>query len=172
MILTGREIENSIEQGLIKITPFNKNHIGPNSLDLTLSDELFVYTSDLDMKQEPECQIVKIPETGLKLLPGEFYLGKTVERTFTEHFVPQIEGRSSIARLGMSIHQSAGFGDIGFDGCWTLEIICSLPIIVYPNVRICQIFFHTFEGEVIDYRENGKYGGNRIQVSQLYKDFQ
>lgn len=82
-----------------------------------------------------------------------------------------LEGRSSIGRLGLSIHVTAGFGDVGFDGYWTLEIYCIHPVIVYPGVEICQIYYHEIEGEYEAYK-SGKYQNNRdIQTSMLFKEF-
>ena len=82
-----------------------------------------------------------------------------------------LEGRSSIGRLGMYVHVTAGFGDVGFKGFWTLEISVIHPLVVYPNVQICQIFYHTVEGEITEYK-SGKYQANSgIQPSLLYKDF-
>lgn len=83
-----------------------------------------------------------------------------------------LEGRSSIGRLGMSIHVTAGFGDIGFDGYWTLEITVTQPTIIYPDIEICQIYYHTIEGSYNLYT-SGKYNENSgIQPSLMYKDFE
>lgn len=82
-----------------------------------------------------------------------------------------LEGRSSIGRLGLFVHITAGFGDVGFCGYWTLEMFAVQPIRVYPGVQICQIFYHTLQGEVTEY-ESGKYQRNQdIQPSLLYRDF-
>jgi len=107
----------------------------------------------------------------LLLETGKLYLGRTVEKTETSKFVPMLEGRSSIGRLGLFIHVTAGFGDVGFNGFWTLEIFCVQPIRIYAGVDICQIFYHTIEGDFDTYK-NGKYQNNEgIQASMLYKDF-
>ena len=83
-----------------------------------------------------------------------------------------LEGRSSIGRLGLVIHVTAGFGDVGFAGYWTLEMFCVQPIIIYPNVDICQIYFHTISGDHIPFYR-GKYQDNTgIQPSMLYKEFE
>ena len=103
--------------------------------------------------------------------PGKLYLGRTVEHTKTDSYVPMLEGRSSVGRLGMFVHVTAGFGDVGFNGYWTLEIFVVEPLIIYPEVEICQIYFHTIEGEYQSY-VSGKYQNNSgIQPSYLYKDF-
>jgi dCTP deaminase len=83
-----------------------------------------------------------------------------------------LEGRSSIGRLGLFVHVTAGFGDVGFSGFWTLEIFCVQPIRIYAGVEICQIYYHSIEGEYELYK-SGKYQNNTgIQPSLLYKDFE
>ena len=83
-----------------------------------------------------------------------------------------LEGRSSTGRLGLFIHVTAGFGDIGFAGYWTLEIFCVQPIRIYPNTQICQIYYHDIHGEY-DLYSSGKYQNNTgIQPSLMYKDFE
>src|SRR5438045_9073483 len=111
-----------------------------------------------------------IPEDGLVLNPNQLYLGLTVERTETRNYVPMLEGRSSVGRLGLFVHVTAGFGDVGFSGFWTLEMHCIHPIRIYPGVSICQIFYHSIEGEVMEY-VSGKYQKNReVQTSRLWMD--
>ena len=110
--------------------------------------------------------------TSLLLEPQKLYLGRTIERTATDKYVPMLEGRSSVGRLGLFIHITAGFGDIGFDGFWTLEIFCVQPIKIYANLEICQIFYHTIDGDYDLYRSK-KYQSNKgVQPSMLYKDFE
>ena len=96
----------------------------------------------LDMRQVNRVRRLKIPESGLVLNPNQLYLGRTVERTETHDLVPMIEGRSSIGRLGLFVHVTAGFGDVGFKGFWTLEMFAVQPVKIYPGVQICQIFYH------------------------------
>ena len=116
--------------------------------------------------------LIKIPEEGLVLEPNKLYLGRRNEFTKTEKFVPMLEGRSSTGRLGLFIHVTAGFGDIGFAGYWTLEIFCVQPIKIYPNTQICQIYYHDIHGEY-DLYKSGKYQNNTgIQPSLMYKDFE
>lgn len=109
----------------------------------------------LDMKKKPEITEFNIPTEGMLLWPEILYLGQTFEWTDTVGFAPVIEGRSSIARLDVSIHQTAGFGDNGFQGRWTLEIKVGIPIWIYPDVPICQIAYHTVQGEELLY--DGRY---------------
>ncbi len=172
MILSGREIEREINLGNINITPFNPEKINPNSYNLSLANELLVYDNEiLDMKTPNGTSRIVIPEEGLLLTPGKLYLGRTNEFTSTEKYVPMLEGRSSTGRLGLFIHVTAGFGDIGFAGYWTLEIFCVQPIRIYPNVEICQIYYHNIKGDY-DLYKSGKYQNNKgIQPSLMYKDF-
>lgn len=171
MILSGKEILRQIGKEII-IEPFDPKRINPNSYNLTLANELLVYDDDiLDMKKPNPASNIRIPESGLLLQPNRLYLGRTNEFTGTERYVPMLEGRSSTGRLGLFIHVTAGFGDIGFKGCWTLEIFCIQPVIIYPNTEVCQIYFHTIEGEY-DLYKSGKYQNNKgIQPSLFYRDF-
>ena len=172
MILSGKEIERRIG-GDIVIDPFNEKRLNPNSYNLSLYNELLVYENkELDMKRENKAQLITIPDEGMLLEPNTLYLGRTVEYTETRNLVPMLEGRSSIGRLGVFIHVTAGFGDVGFKGFWTLEIFCVQPVKIYAGVQVCQIYYHTIEGDYVNYN-SGKYQGNSgIQPSLLYKDFQ
>ena len=171
MILSGKEIQRELGKRIF-IEPFDPSRLNPNSYNLTLHDELLVYDSPvLDMKKPNPAHTIRIPESGLRLEPGRLYLGRTREFTRTEGFVPMLEGRSSVGRLGLFIHVTAGFGDVGFAGYWTLEIFCVQPIVIYPGVELCQIYYHTIQGDYEPYR-SGKYQKNQgIQTSLLYRDF-
>ena len=173
MILSGKEIHQQVENGTISIDPFNSSQLNPNSYNLRLHSDLLVYDSDvLDMKEKNPTSPLTIPDEGLLLEPQKLYLGRTIERTATDKYVPMLEGRSSVGRLGLFIHITAGFGDIGFDGFWTLEIFCVQPIKIYADLEICQIFYHTIDGDYDLYRSK-KYQSNRgVQPSMLYKDFE
>jgi len=172
MILSGKEIRKKLGTNII-IDPYNEKQLNPNSYNLRLHEQLMVYNEPiLDMKAKHTTSIITIPEEGLLLKPGTLYLGRTLEYTETFGYVPMLEGRSSIGRLGLFIHVTAGFGDVGFKGFWTLEILCVQPVRIYPHVEICQIFYHTIEGEYVNYVSN-KYQGNKsIQPSMMYKDFE
>jgi len=173
MILSGLEIKKEIENGGIYIENFDISKLNPNSYNLTLHNELKVYEGRvLDMRVEQRTKDIIIPEDGYMLEPGELYLARTAELTKTDKFVPMLEGRSSIGRLGMFIHVTAGFGDVGFQGTWTLEITVVKPLVIYPWVEIGQIYYHTIEGEYEKY-SSGKYQGQKeIRESMMYKDFQ
>lgn len=172
MILSGKEIERHIGKEII-IEPFDQSRVNPNSYNLTLHNELLIYENhELDMKKLNPTKRITIPEEGLVLEPNRLYLGRTNEFTKTEGFVPMLEGRSSTGRLGLFIHVTAGFGDVGFAGYWTLEIFCIQPIRIYPNAEICQIYYHSIEGDYEPYK-SGKYQNNTdIQPSLMYKDFE
>lgn len=171
MILSGLEIEKNLGKNII-IEPFNRNQLNSNSYNVKLHNKLLIYKENLlDMKKPNETKEIIISKEGLKLEPNQLYLGRTLEYTSTKKFVPMIEGRSSIGRLGIFIHITAGFGDVGFSGYWTLEIFCIKPIIIYPNVEIAQLYYHTIDGDYEEYN-SGKYQNNTdIQPSMLYKDF-
>lgn len=169
MILSGKEI--IAQQGIgLTIAPFDERRVNPNSYNLTLHNQLTVYTCEvLDALRSNETETFEIPEDGFVLEPGKLYLGRTREYTETRDFVPVIEGRSSIGRLGVNIHSTAGFGDIGFCGYWTLELSCVQPVVIYPYIRICQISYHRICGDYKPY--SGKYQGNKgTQESMLYKE--
>ncbi|MEG2295345.1 MAG: dCTP deaminase [Oscillospiraceae bacterium] len=172
MILSGKEIEKQREKGNISITPFEPTLMNPNSYNLRLHNELLVYDDAiLDMKLHNKATKIIIPEEGLVLDPGKLYLGRTFEHTSTQSFVPMLEGRSSVGRLGLYIHVTAGFGDVGFHGFWTLEIHCVQPIKIYPMIEICQIYYHAIQGEYEKYKSEKYQNNKEIQVSMLYKDF-
>jgi len=171
MILSGLEIKKRIGKE-IEIDPFNKSQLNPNSYNLKLHDELIYYEDKIfDMKKPLSTSKIKIPDEGLILKPNKLYLGRTQEYTKTKNLVPMLEGRSSIGRLGLFVHITAGFGDVGFEGYWTLEIFCVQPVKVYPDVEICQIYYHSLDGDYETYVSN-KYQKNKsIQPSMIYKDF-
>ena len=171
MILTGPEIQKRLDKD-ITITPYDPKLLNPNSYNLRLSPDLLVYKEfPLDMKKDNPVEKVQIPEEGLLLEPGKLYLGRTLEFTETKNLVPMLEGRSSIGRLGLYVHVTAGFGDVGFAGYWTLEMHCVHPIRVYAGVQICQVFYHTVEGDIVEYK-SGKYQANKgVQSSRLWMDF-
>jgi dCTP deaminase len=172
MILSGKEIKNRLGKAIF-IEPFDERQLNPNSYNLRLHNELLVYEEHtLDMKKENKAKSLIIPEEGIVLEPGILYLARTVEYTKTDGYVPMLEGRSSIGRLGLFVHITAGFGDVGFAGFWTLEIFCVQPIRVYPGVEVCQIYYHSIEGEYETY-SSGKYQNNQgIQPSLLFRDFE
>ena len=170
MILSGHEIRRNLG-GDIVIDPFEESKLNPNSYNLTLHHELMTYEEVvLDMRKANRVRRIEIPPDGLVLNPNHLYLGRTVERTETRNYVPQIEGRSSVGRLGLFVHVTAGFGDVGFCGHWTLEMFSVQPVRIYAGVPICQIFYHEIRGTFTEYASD-KYQNNRdIQPSLLFKE--
>lgn len=171
MIISGLEIKKLLDKEIF-INPYDDNRLNPNSYNLRLHNELMIYDCDvLDMKVENKTKSIIIPPEGLILEPGVVYLGRTVEYTKTLNHVPMLEGRSSVGRLGVYIHVTAGFGDVGFSGYWTLEISCIQPVRIYPGVEICQIFYHTIQGDY-SMSYHSKYQNNQgIQASKMYEEF-
>ena len=195
MILSGLKIAEEVKAGNLRIDCYSEKQLNPNSYNLILADDLLIYDKYancknmfekfrvfvdsmihpdkyvLDMKRDNPFRIEKIPESGFVLRPRKVYLARTMERTRTDCYVPMLEGRSSVGRLGIFIHATAGFGDVGFDGYWTLELSCVQPVRIYPGVEICQIYYHTIDGEYEPYR-SGKYQGNNgVQASMMWKEF-
>jgi dCTP deaminase len=188
VILSGGAILEQMQAERLSIDPFDEAQLNPNSYNMTLSPELGVYVDpDWDPKKHfsdtmafPAVRLdcrkgavmfgFEIPESGMLLHPGKLYLGSTVETTATDHYVPMIEGRSSLARLGLSVHQTGGFGDIGFHGAWTLEFTCVEPIRIYAGMQICQVQFWEITGPILS-RYRGKYAGQQGPTpSRLYKE--
>lgn len=172
-VLTGNEIRIQNTVGGLYIEDFSENRLNPNSYNLRLAPELMVYTEAvLDPRQDNRTRTIIIPEEGYVLKPGRLYLARTMEWTESRDFVPKLEGRSSIGRLGLAIHVTAGFGDVGFCGNWTLELECVQPVRVYPGMEICQVSYHTVAGEIVD-RYNGKYQGSKdVVASRIWREMQ
>jgi len=170
MVLSGQEIQRQLGRNII-IEPFDPARLNPNSYNLTLHNELLVYEEEvLDMKRPARTRRLTIPPEGLVLEPMRLYLGRTAERTETHNLVPMIEGRSSVGRLGLFVHVTAGFGDVGFCGYWTLEMFAVQPVRIYPGVAICQIFYHDIQGPFTEYASDKYQHNTDIQPSLLFKE--
>lgn len=200
-VLLGTEIIEEYNNGKIIISPFKKDNVGPNSLDVTLSNKLVTYipvelvyreTLDsyivsplddplgtiLDMAKENKFYEIEIPDEGVILVPGILYLGMTNEKAGSDHFIPMYEGRSSLARLGIQSHLSAGFGDICFKSNWTLEISVIHPTKIYHSSRIGQVYFHKVDEDArLSLIDNNKFYAGKYtnqptpQPSKSYLDF-
>lgn len=193
-MLTGIEICRRINLGDIVIDPFDESAVNPNSVNLRLGPKLLVYRAAhfevprqlsplapqlqdgtelpcLDMAKDNPTDELVIGPKGLVLIPGVLYLGSTLEWTETRNLIPRLDGRSSIGRLGMTIHITAAYGDIGYCGRWTCEIAVMHPLRVYAGAQICQISYATVIGEIREY--TGKYQGAKDAMSsRLYMDNQ
>jgi dCTP deaminase len=170
MILSGHEIRAQLGKNIV-IEPFDESRLNPNSYNLALHDELMVYEEVvLDMRKANRVRRIPIPPDGIMLHPNHLYLGRTAERTETHNFVPMIEGRSSVGRLGLFVHVTAGFGDVGFCGYWTLEMFAVQPVRIYAGVPICQIFYHDLRGDFTEYASDKYQDNTDIQPSLFYKE--
>lgn len=170
-MLTGEAIYEAQLKGLIEIDPFDPRCINPNSYNLKLHPQLKMYSNPvLDSYEQNETDEIIIPKDGLQLEPNKLYIGRTVERTHSDHFIPMLNGRSSGGRLGLSIHICAGFGDIGFNGTWTLEITVVHPLIVYPNMEIAQVSYFTPAGHIGKLYNNKYQNQVEAQESRMWHD--
>lgn len=170
MVLSGHEIRQQLGKNII-IEPFDESKLNPNSYNLSLHNELMLYEEVvLDMRKANRVRRITIPQEGLDLHANQLYLGRTAERTETHNLVPMIEGRSSVGRLGLFVHVTAGFGDVGFCGYWTLEMFAVQPVRIYPGVAICQIFYHDIRGSFEEYASDKYQHNTDIQPSLLFKE--
>jgi dCTP deaminase len=181
-ILNGDEIIALHRTGEIDINPWDKSRVGSNSYDVTLDDKIVVYKGHaiIDPRKKNETEEIKISDVYL-LNPGDFILGSTFEYCSNNpnkyepgrglyRIVPMIEGRSSIARLGLCIHITAGFGDVGFCGKWTLEMTAARPILLYPKMPIGQLYWIWTTPTGRKYK--GKYQDQKeTMASKSYEDF-
>ncbi|MGW0836164.1 dCTP deaminase [Streptomyces prunicolor] len=170
MILTGPEITEAAFDGRVEITPFSSDQVNPNSYNVRLGDTLRTYTDQvIDARRDNHTQEIRLPEDGFVLEPDQLYLGHTVERVGSDHFVPLLFGRSSVGRLGLFVEITAPIGDIGFHGQWTLMLSAVRPLRVYPGMKIGQIMFFVSMGEIDLYK--GKYqAAAGPQESRFWRD--
>jgi dCTP deaminase len=176
MILSDQRILEEMNKGTIKIEPYDRACLGSNSYDVHLGKHLAIYEADtLDAKKHNTIRHFEIPDEGIVLEPTQFYLGVTEEYTETHAHVPFLEGKSSTGRLGIDIHATAGKGDVGFCGNWTLEISVKKPVRVYKGMPIGQLIYFPVEGEIevkYNQKKNAKYSGqpNRPVESMMWKN--
>lgn len=176
MILSDKRILEEIDLKTILITPFTRECLGSNSYDVHLGKDLAVYVDEeLDAKKHNLIRHFEIPETGYVLQPNVLYLGVTEEYTETHAHIPFLEGKSSTGRLGIDIHATAGKGDVGFCGNWTLEISVKMPVRIYAGMPIGQLIYFPVDGEIeVKYNEkkNAKYSGqpNKPVESMMWKN--
>lgn len=176
MIWSDKKILAAIERKEIVIEPFDRNKLGTNSYDVHLGKYLAHYKDHiLDAKKHNEIFTFEIPEEGFVLHPNTLYLGVTMEYTETHTSVPFLEGKSSVGRLGIDIHATAGKGDVGFCNYWTLEISCTHPVRVYAGMPIGQLIYFAVEGDIENYynkKTNAKYNQrtDRPVESMMWKN--
>lgn len=176
MILSDKEILKELDKGNIVVEPFDKDCLGTNSYDVHLGKHLAIYKDEiLDARKHNEIKHLEIPEEGFVLKPNNLYLGVTKEYTETHNHVPFLEGKSSVGRLGIDIHATAGKGDVGFCNTWTLEISVSMPVRVYAGMPIGQLIYFVVNGDIENYynkKGSAKYNAKTIKPmeSMMWKN--
>ena len=187
MILSDRTIKESITSGRIVVDPYDESYVQPSSIDLRVDRFFRVFENHrypyIDPKQPQEdlTTLVEVSEQEPFMLhPGEFVLGSTLERVqLGEDIVARLEGKSSLGRIGLLIHSTAGFVDPGFDGYLTLELsnVATLPIAIYPGMKIGQISFyqlttpadHPYGSTSAGSKYQGQRGPTPSRVSQDFE---
>jgi len=180
MILSDKSIKEAVARGEIEITPFNPAQVNANSYDIRLGDKLML-CKPVGNLIDPKRKCTELIEQPLlnygdepcwALEPNKLYLASTIERTYTPLHVPMLHGKSSLARYGLTIHVTAGFGDVGFDGEWTLEITTIYPILLCPNMKIGQIAFHEVTECETPYgqRAKSKYNNQKGATASKYHE--
>ena len=178
-VLTRLSIREEIRSGRLEIDPYDPARVNPNSVDLTLGPEVILYDcrdghfdaktrewnplTDRDTGGRTPPERITLTDAGRRFLPGDFVIAHTAERTHSPFHVPELRTKSSLARMGVSTVFDAGFGDVGFDGQWTLELTFALPVILYPGLPVCQVKFTTPVGPIERYE--GRYNGSTGPVT-------
>lgn len=185
-ILSGPQIRDEVSWKTIEIEPYDASRVQPNSVDLTLGKGVRIYSkvvsreypsthnwasfthsaslsvyegNTLDSKKSNETHSFEMDDSGWVLKPSILYLMHTAERIHTKKFVTQLNGKSSLARLGIIVHFTAAYGETGFNGQYTLEVSAMHPVRIYPGMAICQAVFSTVYGQIEDYQQKGHYVG-------------
>jgi dCTP deaminase len=210
MIITGEQIKEAVRHGTLTIQPYVEENVQPASIDLTLGDEVCVYSKQVVYDEDEEAMALSMnwdqgarpgqsflsvtngvfadskeeqqvhrftmsKEKGFVIKPGILYLMHTHERICAKTMVSVLDGKSSIGRLGVVVHLTAGYGDPGFDGQYTLEVVCTHPVALYPGMKIAQMRFHVMYGEAdTSYATKGHYvGGKAVGAvpSMAHKQF-
>lgn len=195
-VLVDRDILMAMDLGLIVVQPFDRACLGTNSYDVHLAPTLRVYKAGrsradmmdggvdvqtivdgdpLDVRVPRETIDYDIGPEGFVLEPGELYLASTVEHTESHEHVPMLNGRSSLGRLGLSIHVTAGTGDVGFRGRWTMELFVVKRLRVYAGIPVGQLlWFATTSVPLVSYghKPSAKYNdaGPLPQPSKLHEE--
>lgn len=183
MILSDQSILAAIEAGDIVITPFERVCLGSNSYDVHLGNKLLMYDREQGSYLDPKRDNPTVPVSKhffadkWLLVPGRLYLASTLEYTECHRHVPFLEGKSSLGRLGVSIHATAGKGDVGFCNHWTMEISVVEPVILYPGMAIAQLIFFEVAGEVqVPYnkKESAKYNNKNPwpEASKYFRNYE
>ena len=187
VVLSDRSIREEIEAGRIVIDPLGEDCVQPSSVDLHVDRYFRVFRNhtmrviDVRETQEDLTELVEVTEDQAFILhPGEFVLGSTLERVaLPDDLVARLEGKSSLGRLGLLIHSTAGFVDAGWDGHLTLELsnVANLPITVYPGMKIGQISFlkmtssadRPYGSENLGSKYQGQWGPTPSRYSENFR---
>lgn len=201
-MLVDREILAAIEARIIVIEPFDREALGTNSYDVHLASTLLTYAPVYEASKRPrddayygsppmltkvekpldvkEARVTiehVIGDDGFVLQPNELYLASTVEYTETHRHVPILNGKSSLGRLGLSIHVTAGTGDVGFCNHWTMELFVIKPLRVYAGMPVGQLLWHTTSGALPErsykHKPGAKYNGRDVKprASEFWRNF-
>lgn len=171
MILTGSEINKMVNNGDITLSPFDPQNITTNTYDLSIGNEVLIYTEEvLDPKKKNEFEIKKIPENGMLLKKNDFVVASSSEIVGSDKYVPKIHAKSGTARKGLFVHVTADIIDIGYHGNLSFQLYATQNIIIYPNQKIAQVSFWVPTGDIMLY--GGKYqGGQGPQESKTYLNY-
>jgi dCTP deaminase len=174
MILSDSKIIEGIQDGSIFISDFDKERLNPTSYDVLLDNKMKLYKSHiLDCKEKNETIEIEIGEDGCLLYPNELYLYSTEEIIGSTKYSMEIKNKSSLARLGLTIHLVASWIDVGFKGNVTLEMTVVKPLVIYPFIKIGQLVFHEIAGEVLegyDKKKGSKYMNQSGVTESKYQD--
>lgn len=172
-MLSGAKIKEAVQNGTIFIEDFSDHSLNPNSYDLRIQDRVLTYPGTnfiLDAKRPNNMETIYIPDDGLILEPGKLYLMSTKEKIWSNTYVPCITGRSSYARLGIQVHQTAFFANLGDEFRWTLEVTAVHPVRIYKELKLAQVYFEEVLGDV-DRTYSGKYyRQSQATASRSYKE--
>jgi len=179
MILSDHQILAARARGQIKIEPFDEKRLGTNSYDVSLGKMLSFYVNEvLDAARPNEVETIEMSKEGFEMKPWKLYLGVTEEYTETHGYVPWLDGKSSVGRLGIYVHITAGRGDVGFMNHWTLEMVAVQPVIIYPGMPIGQLTYFETGNVMVSYdqKKSAKYNGQRKEVplpmpSMMWRNF-
>ncbi len=168
MIFSDRDLRTLIDEGKLVIEPFDPRSVQPSSIDLRVGNQFRVFANSrypyIDVKQQMDdlTELVEVSDDEPFILhPGEFVLGSTLERVaLPDDVVGRLEGKSSLGRLGLLIHSTAGYVDPGFSGYLTLELsnVANLPITIYPGMRIGQLSIFQMSSPAESPYGSGKLG--------------
>ena len=176
MKLGDRKIRKELHSGNIAIEPFDDSQLGGNSYDVRLSKTLATYKDEeLDCRRAHDVEYFDIPLGGYVIRPGQLYLGSTVEHIGSDKYLSCLEGKSSLGRLGVFIHVTAGLVDTGFFGNLTLEIMCIKPIRIYAGMPIGQLTWEktTKVKQLYSNKPSAKYSNqeSRPVPSAMWRNF-